>query len=138
VREWTRRFTAAVIALLPLEAKSDIATSTELAGYPEGALTKVEVNRYERDRRNRTAALAIHGCHCAACGMNFENVYGPVAAGFIEIHHTAPVSSLGDEYVIDPRADLIPLCSNCHSVAHKKAPPYSIVEIRGFLSENAN
>jgi 5-methylcytosine-specific restriction protein A len=62
--------------------------------------------------------------------------YGKVAEGFIEIHHLTPVSQLGPGYVIDPMNDLAPLCPNCHSIAHRRMPPFSIEEIRGFLKKN--
>jgi len=38
--------------------------------------------------------------------------------GYIEVRHVVPVSQLGDDYVVDPKDDLIPLCPNCHAVAH--------------------
>ncbi|WP_169054443.1 HNH endonuclease [Nitratireductor sp. XY-223] len=131
VREWTSRFVAAVVALLPLEEHEP----SDVEGFPEAAIQKVTVNRYERDRRNRSAALAIHGCSCTVCGMNFEDSYGLAAAGFIEIHHVVPVSEVAENYVIDPRYDLAPLCSNCHSVAHRRSPPFTIEELRGFLAK---
>ena len=49
-------------------------------------MSPVAVNRYERDRRNRAAAIAIHclGCrHAADMGTR----YGEAASGFIEVHH---------------------------------------------------
>ena len=56
--------------------------------------------------------------------------YGDIAATLIEVHHTTPVHTLGPGYVINPEADLVPLCPNCHAVAHTKNPPLSIGEIR--------
>lgn len=129
MQSWTTRFVAAVVSLLPLEEHE----AEELEGYPEGAIQKVEVNRYERDRRNRAAALAIHGSACLACGMDFGKTYGPQADGYIEVHHVAPVSELGSDYVIDPNEDLVPLCPNCHAVAHRRNPPFTVEEIRGLL-----
>lgn len=127
VRDWTARFMAAVVALLPLE-RADTG-EPDISGYPEGALVRVEVNRYERDRRNRSAALAIHGRTCKGCGMSFGERYGAIAAGFIEVHHITPVSRLDPGYVIDPQTDLVPLCPNCHAVVHRKTPPLSIDEL---------
>ena len=129
IREWASRFAAAIMALLPLEEDEH----SEMDGFPEGAVQKVEVNRYERDRRNRAAALAIHGYSCHACGMDFEKVYGSVAAGYIEVHHVVPVSELSDGYIIDPNTDLVPLCSNCHVVAHRRSPPFSTSELRALI-----
>jgi 5-methylcytosine-specific restriction protein A len=131
VRQWAARFSAAVVALLPLE-RTDTG-EPDVTGYPEGSLIRIEVNRYERDRRNRSAALAIHGRTCKGCGMSFEESYGAVAAGFIEIHHTTPVSMLGPSYTLDVRKDLVPLCPNCHAVVHRRSPPLSIVELVATL-----
>ena len=128
-RSWTTRFAAAVVSLLPLEEDE----ATELSGYPEGTMQKVQVNRYERDRRNRAAALAIHGSACLACGIEFGKAYGPEAEGYIEVHHVVPISQLGSDYVINPRKDLVPLCPNCHAAVHRKNPPFTIEEIKEHL-----
>lgn len=134
IRAWTARFMAAVIALLPLE-EADTG-EPDVGGYPEGALMRIEVNRYERDRRNRSAALAIHGRACKGCGMSFEERYGAIATGFIEVHHVTPVSQLTTGYIIDPANDLIPLCPNCHAVVHRKSPPLSVSELTSLVRGN--
>lgn len=141
IGHWVARLSAAILALLPLEADEtvDQANPTEaVAGFPEGATIAVLVNRYERDRRNRAAALAIHGHVCKACDVDMGFRYGDVAAGLIELHHTTPVSKLGPNYVIDPKADLIPLCPNCHAVAHRRTPPYTVAELRVLVSRGTD
>ena len=130
---WTGRLAAAIVAILPLE-KNEVTDEDELHGYPEGAMQSAWVNRYERDRRNRAAAIAIHGRQCLACGLDFNARYGELAAGFIEVHHTTPVSKLGPGYVIDPATDLIPLCPNCHVVVHRRDPPLTVAEVREILA----
>jgi 5-methylcytosine-specific restriction protein A len=134
---WTSRAAAAIFALLPVEVEgSELEDeAADVAGLPEGAKTRVEVNRYERDRRNRAAALAIHGYACKACDLDLGERYGPAAAGFIEVHHVTPVSQVGENYIIDPRADLLPLCPNCHSVTHRRTPPFSVTELRAMLEQ---
>jgi 5-methylcytosine-specific restriction enzyme A len=102
-------------------------------GLPEGAKLRIEVNRYERDRRNRAAALAINGYACKACDIDMNASYGEAAVGLIEVHHVTPVSVLGPDYRINPATDLVPLCPNCHAVAHRRVPPYSVEEIRAML-----
>jgi 5-methylcytosine-specific restriction protein A len=131
IEHWTSRAAAAVAALLPLEEVS--AESAEASGLPEGAKTRIEVNRYERDRRNRAAALAIHGYVCKACDLDMSTRYGPIAAGMIEVHHVTLVSEMGPGHIVNPRTDLVPLCPNCHSVAHRRSPPFSITEVRDLL-----
>lgn len=132
---WTCRVAAAVLSLLPLETDGeDDPVASDVEGLPEGGKATIEVNRYERDRRNRSAALAIHGHSCKACDLDMGKRYGPAASGFIEVHHVTPVSEVGAGYIIDPRTDLVPLCPNCHSIAHRRSPPFSVAEIRAMLS----
>lgn len=130
---WVSRVAAALMSLLPVEGEAVLAPEIE-AGFPEGALVRVSVNRYERDRRNRAAALAIHGYACKACEVVMAERYGMPAADFIEVHHSTPVSQLGSGYIINPRTDLIPLCPNCHAIAHRRSPPYSLAELREMIA----
>jgi 5-methylcytosine-specific restriction protein A len=132
---WTSRAAAAILALLPLEDGDDGNEDADFepAGLPEGAKTRIEVNRYERDRRNRAAALTIHGYACKCCGLDLGERYGSAAFGLIEVHHLTPVSEIGPDYIVNPRTDLIPLCPNCHAVAHRRAPPFSVEEVRTML-----
>lgn len=129
---WTGRFAAAITSILPLETPTG-AFDEEMKGYPEGAVTTVQVNRFERDRRNRAAAIAIHGASCLACGLDMGRLYGDIAEGFIEVHHVTPVSHIGEGYVIDPANDLVPLCPNCHAISHRRSPPLSVEEIRYLI-----
>ncbi|HKU31187.1 MAG TPA: HNH endonuclease [Arthrobacter sp.] len=104
-------------------------------GHPEGAVARVTVNRYEHSPHSRRACLAFHGTTCSACGFSFEERYGEVAKDFVQVHHIVPVSQLGPGYVLDPVADLIPLCANCHSVAHLGvSSPRSVHELRELIS----
>ena len=58
------------------------------------------LHRYrERDRgiveRRKAKVLKEAGTlACEACGFDFRKVYGPRGDGFIECHHTQPVSAL--------------------------------------------
>jgi 5-methylcytosine-specific restriction protein A len=86
--------------------------------YPATAVARVAVNRYERDPEARRACIAHRGSNCAACGFSFEAVYGEIGADFIHVHHLVPASQLGSNYRLDPLTDLVPLCANCHAMAH--------------------
>lgn len=131
IESWTKLSAAAAIALLPVAEDAD--DHSDVEGFPEGAKLQIEVNRYERDRRNRLAALAIHGHKCIVCERGMSELYGSVAEGLIEVHHVVPVSEIGPGYIINPQSDLVPLCPNCHSVAHRRSPPYSIGELQNML-----
>jgi hypothetical protein len=84
----------------------------------EGAVCQIVVNAYERNTVARARCIAHYGPSCVACGFNFGAVYGPLAEGFIHVHHVKPLSEIGVEYEVDPVADLRPVCANCHTVIH--------------------
>ena len=102
--------------------------------YYEGALMTVEVNKYERSRTARDKCIALKGCRCAVCGMDFGEMYGPAGKGFIHVHHLVPISSIGKEYKLDAERDLVPVCPNCHYMLHRKpGGVYSIDELKSML-----
>jgi 5-methylcytosine-specific restriction endonuclease McrA len=85
----------------------------------EGRKQIVQHVKYERSQKNRRLAIKIHGTTCAVCKFNFDEVYGSeYADGYIQIHHVKPLSQ--HEGKVDPATDMLPLCANCHAMAHKK------------------
>lgn len=114
--------------LVPLE----VAEETVVYGLPEGAMTRMVINKYERSKLNRSVCIRHFGPICQACGFNFEELYGILGKGFINVHHIIPVSKIGKEYIINPIRDLVPLCPNCHAMVHQTDPPvdlYQLIEI---------
>lgn len=109
--------------------------STE-EGEIEGAVAVGARNRYERSRANRAMAIQIHGSSCSACGVNPGRLYGVDEAGMIHVHHLVPLANMSSPMVVNPRTDLVPLCPNCHSFAHKKNPPYTPQEISEAVQKN--
>ncbi|WP_417543037.1 HNH endonuclease [Marinobacter sp.] len=108
------------------------------ATYREGQRTQVLVNRYERDRNARDACLQYHGSRCMVCNLDFGELYGEIGEGFIHVHHTIPVSEIGEQYTVDPVKHLVPVCPNCHAMLHRRNPPYSVAELKvtlGFLED---
>jgi len=106
--------------------------------YREGAVTKITVNRYERDRNARKACINHYGYECCACGVSLEAVYGEVAKGFIHVHHVKPIADVKEEYHLDPIEDLRPVCPNCHSILHLQNPPMSISELQSVIERYKN
>ncbi|WP_044173567.1 HNH endonuclease, partial [Photobacterium damselae] len=80
----------------------------------------ITVNKYERDRKARSACIKHYGHTCQACGFDFGKKYGALGEGFIEVHHLKPIHQIGVEYVVDPVADLVPLCASCHAMIHRE------------------
>jgi len=102
--------------------------------YEEGELTRISVNRYERDRKARVACIKHHGLTCVVCGFNFEQAYGELGQGVVHVHHLQEISRIGHTYEVDPVKDLVPLCANCHVMAHRRRPALSPEQLRRLLT----
>ncbi len=103
--------------------------------FLEGRSKKVHVNVYERNPKARQKCINHHGCACAVCEFDFEEKYGEIGRNFIHVHHLIEISTISEEYEIDPIQDLLPVCPNCHAMIHKKRPAYTIEEVREFLKK---
>ena len=91
---------------------------------------------YERDFYLRREAIRIHGIKCTICGFDFENTYGKHGIGFIEIHHIIPHCTSISIIDVNPITDLVPLCSNCHSMIHRNRNSIlSIVQLKTMLKQ---
>ena len=53
--------------------------------FVEGAAMQVVVNRYERDRQARQAALRLHGCRCQVCGLDMASRFMAKSAVVLSI-----------------------------------------------------
>ena len=97
---------------------------------PERARRVVTVNAYERSSAAREICLEAHGWVCAVCGFDFRDVYGSLGSGLMQVHHVVPVDELDEDYELDPVADLMPVCGNCHMVIHSRQPALGVEEVR--------
>lgn len=110
----------------------EICAATQLF---EGATIPVTVNSYERNLVARKACLAHYGYACVVCGFNFSTVYGPLGEDYIHVHHLVPLSEIGKSYVVDPIADLRPVCPNCHAMLHRKTTALTIRQLATLLAK---
>lgn len=102
---------------------------------PPETVARVEVNRYEHDENARRICIARHGTRCAVCGFDFEASYGEIGSDFIDVHHLVPPSDLGNGYELDPVTDLVPLCANCHAMAHRGVSvPRTVAELQRIVA----
>lgn len=105
----------------------------------EGNKTAVLVNKYERSPQARALCINHYKAKnngiikCEICGFNFGEVYGEEFSDKIHVHHIKEISSIGEEYEIDAITDLLPVCPNCHMIAHSKTPAYTPDEIREMI-----
>ena len=87
---------------------------------PEGAKSRVEVNRYERDRNARQKCLDHFDYTCQVCDLRFEDRYGEFAREYMQVHHKVLLSQIADHenYKVNPLTDLVAVCPNCHAMLH--------------------
>ncbi len=103
-------------------------------GELEGQPMVAPAVRYERSPVNRSLCLGHYGYACQVCGFDFGDRFGSPGEEFIEVHHLKPLSEADGPAEVDPIRDLIPLCSNCHSMAHRRKPPFTPDELRGLIA----
>jgi len=92
----------------------------EVENLIEGKKKQVFVNSYERNSVARLKCIGHYGLNCTVCGFNFEEKYGELGKGFIQVHHIIALADSCTEYVVDPIVDLRPVCPNCHAMLHRK------------------
>ena len=73
---------------------------------------------------------------CEGCGFEFIKTYGYRGDGFIECHHTKPVSEMmpGDTTTLD---DLCLICSNCHRMIHRSKPWLTMDQLKELVQAQA-
>ena len=103
--------------------------------YREGKAILRAVNAYERRPEARADCIGYYGAVCHVCGLRFEDRYGDVGQGYIHVHHLVPLADVGEEYVVDPIKDLLPVCPNCHAMLHQRQPPLTIEELKRLRAE---
>lgn len=123
------------LTLVGVEDAGLTAVNNSVSGLPEGAVVRVEVNRYERSPANRVACIEHYGLRCQCCSFDFGQFYGPVGEGYIEVHHQTMVSRMGPGYQVDPVRDLVPLCANCHAALHRVAPPMPVEQLKALIEQ---
>lgn len=141
-RTFTNKESEFVFSTKRLEAAAASAIATEAAtqGDPDAFEADEEGKKrlrqhvaYERSAKNRAKAIDIHGTICKACSFDFNAVYGrDYARDYIEVHHTVSISA--GLRRPDPATELVPLCANCHKMAHRRRGVITPVEeIRRLL-----
>lgn len=113
----------------------------EEATFGEGK-SKYKLHRIlERDSRIAKKAknlkLQEQGeLRCEICDFCFADTYAPRGFGYIEAHHTVPVSTLGGKAKTALR-DIALVCANCHRILHQTKPWLSIAALRKIVKKNS-
>ncbi|HEY7974942.1 MAG TPA: HNH endonuclease [Ktedonobacterales bacterium] len=145
-RDWSANDFAEAFAPL---AEADLDAEGELADIPldsppdeQGRAEWRKVLRthlaYERSQalvqQAKKRFKATHGrLYCEVCAFDFSKAYGDLGEGYIEAHHTKPISELnsGDLTYI---SDLVMVCANCHRMIHRRRPWLRPDELRQLLA----
>lgn len=108
-------------------------------GFPEGSL--VERKHKSRERNQALVAAAKDSflknnatLHCEICGFDFQEKYGERGRGYIEAHHTVPVSDMapGQKTRLE---DIALVCSNCHRMLHRSRPWLEMDQLRKLVTD---
>lgn len=106
--------------ILPL--KEELYEDEYSYSITEGGVKVAVSQKIERNPKLRNEAIKIHGLICKVCGFDFQKTYGDWGKDFIEVHHISPLGqSKNTKVQTDPNNDLTVLCSNCHSMVHRKS-----------------
>jgi HNH endonuclease len=139
---WSEGESLWVLSGLSWQDPSEPPTNTTLdpQSVPEGGqkqrLHLVRERNQTIVRAAKKIALQRDGAlNCAACHFCFTEVYGPLGTGFIEAHHSKPVSTLkqGSRTSVN---DIVLLCANCHRMIHRGPKTMSLNELRSLLDGN--
>jgi len=118
-----------------IEKKTDKAIRTD--GFQEGGVDEVsaEIKRQKRDPKLREEAIRTYGYNCVICNFNFEDAYGDLGAGYVEVHHLELLSANKNERTLTVN-DVTVVCANCHRVLHRNGKqPMSIEELKRVYKE---
>jgi predicted HNH restriction endonuclease len=106
--------------------------SNEHVEILEGGTTVRKIISRKRSQKIRKEALIRHGTSCKACEMSFFDRYIGLKIECIELHHINPISKGVRSSSIN---DLVPLCPNCHRVAHTTIPPMPLKTLRSKITK---
>lgn len=118
-----------------------LVTNEDSEEAPEGSvLTKLHKIR-ERNReiieKKKRKTLDVKGrLECEVCTFDFTETYGSLGNGFMECHHTTPISKLqpGQKTRL---SDLALVCANCHRMLHRGPKWLSVEELRPLVKRTA-
>ncbi|WP_276208284.1 HNH endonuclease [Gracilibacillus sp. YIM 98692] len=69
---------------------------------------------------------------CEVCEFDFMERYGEIGDGYIEGHHTKPISEMSENEQTKVE-DIALVCANCHRMLHRKRPWLSITELKNLI-----
>ncbi|WP_169338306.1 HNH endonuclease [Colwellia piezophila] len=134
----TQKMQSEIDRLLNLsKLKGNVSDKKDGDLYPEG---KEKYKIHKSKERNGSAPidakkerLAKTGkLECEVCSTDFKAVYGDLGFGFIEAHHTIPVSKMPPNHKTKI-SELALVCSNCHKMLHRGESLLSIDALKDII-----
>jgi putative restriction endonuclease len=103
-----------------LEVVDVIQEDEYFEGTPVFKMHVVRERDYKVIRDAKQQFIEKHGnLFCEVCEFNFAEYYGDLGLGFIEAHHTKPISEYNDGEKTKV-SDILMVCSNCHRMYHRQ------------------
>ncbi|MDR5659011.1 HNH endonuclease [Serpentinicella sp. ANB-PHB4] len=117
------------------ESKGNYDDSQKQRGFLEG---KKNLKKHITIERNQSLIKEAkkefkknHGkLFCEICEFDFSVKYNSLGKDFIEGHHKKPISLLDGKEIEMKIEDIAMLCSNCHSMIHRKKDCFTIDEVK--------
>ncbi len=135
--KYLRQVALGIVENIDLKSASEPTFDSEEEEFPEGKILYRQHKYRERNRRIvekvKNNALKKGKLYCQVCGFNFYETYGELGRGYIECHHTKPVS----EYKSKSKTrveDMALVCSNCHRMLHRKRPWLTLNKLSSLLT----
>lgn len=112
---------------------------TKSIEYNEGEIVEKISKEYKREPEVRKQFLATKSrpYKCEVCGFEFEKIYGQLGKDYIEVHHIEQLSKRKRKRT-NVNKDLICLCSNCHSMIHRREPCLTVEELNEIVKNKKN
>lgn len=114
----------------------------DATAYAEGKASyaihrKLERNPKLASKAKNNRLKATGDLRSDVCNFSFQKCYGPIGVGFIEAHHTVPISKFKGRKTITRLEDIALVCSNCHRMLHRVTPLPSIADLRKRVKKTA-
>lgn len=130
-------FRAVESVMSKLKEANNIGFTEDDEGFPEGKL--ILKQHLIKERNSEVVKLAKkrfiqkHGkLFCEVCDFDFSIRYGDIGKGYIEGHHTKPVSEMAENEKTKVE-DIAIVCANCHRMLHRKRPWLTINDLKKLL-----
>ena len=113
---------------LLLKSEEEFAEGRELYRLHRTRERNQQLVKQAKEQRLREKCVL----ECDVCGFNFFDIYGAMGKGYIECHHTKPVSELQPDEKTSLK-DIALVCANCHRMLHRKRPWLSMSQLRSLI-----